>query len=200
MGKRLRCCQLESNEIETIESKSQINHSKEIIFDLLKGHHIFQGPQFNEVKQNQDFYEKIFDLMDLELICHQREFYYLLNNSASAGKNSTSIALIFFVLLRTVSIAENNPRPNLFRSIGFEESILRLDNLAPNDRGILEESGITSWIDLERKLALMERLGFINRFPDEDRFVFNSPAYRLIELCESYIYDEALVAERSEEE
>ena len=102
--------------------------------------------------------------------------------------------------MRNLSIVENNPRPNLFRSIGFEESILRLDNLAPNDRGILEESGINSWADLDRKLGLMERLGFINRFPDEERFVFNTPAYRLIELCESYIYNETLEVEGGEEE
>lgn len=191
---------MELKEIETIESEGKINHSKDIIFDLLKGRHIFQGSEFSELKQNHAFYEKIFALMDLELICHQREFYYLLNNSASTGKNSTSIALIFFVLMRTLSIVENNPRPNLFRSIGFEESILRLDNLAPNDRGILEESGITSWADLDRKLGMMDRLGFINRFPDEERFVFNTPAYRLIELCESYIYNETLEVEGGEEE
>lgn len=191
---------MESKETETIESQSEINHSKDIIFDLLKGRHIFQGSEFSELKQNHEFYEKIFQLMDLELICHEREFYYLLNYSASTGKNSNSIALIFFVLMRTLSIVENDPRPNLFRSIGFEESMLRLDNLAPNDRGILEESGITSWKELDRKLSLMDRLGFINRFPDEERFVFNTPAYRLIELCESYIYDESIVTEGSEEE
>ena len=55
-------------------------------------------------------------------------------------------------------------------------------------------------IDLDRKLGLMERLGFINRFPDEERFVFNTPAYRLIELCESYIYNETLEVEGGEEE
>jgi len=191
---------LELKEIEHIKSQGEIKHSKDIIFDLLKGRHIFQGSEFSELKQNHAFYEKIFVLMDLELICHQREFYYLLNNSASIGKNSTSIALIFFVLMRTLSIVENNPRPNLFRSIGFEESMLRLDNLAPNDRGILEESGINSWADLDRKLGLMDRLGFINRFPDEERFVFNTPAYRLIELCESYIYNEKLELEGGEEE
>ena len=60
--------------------------------------------------------------------------------------------------------------------LDLREAILRLDNLAPNDRGILEESGIT-WADLERKLGLMDRLG-INRFPDEERFVFITPAYR----------------------
>ena len=191
---------MELKEIEHIKSQGEIKHSKDIIFDLLKGRNIFQGSEFSELKQNHAFYEKIFVLMDLELICHQREFYYLLNNSASIGKNSTSIALIFFVLMRTLSIVENNPRPNLFRSIGFEESMLRLDNLAPNDRGILEESGINSWADLDRKLGLMDRLGFINRFPDEERFVFNTPAYRLIELCESYIYNEKLELEGGEEE
>lgn len=191
---------MESRETESIESQSRIAHSKGIIFDLLKGRHIFQGPEFSELKENHIFYKKIFDLMELELICHQREFYYLLNNSALSGKNSTSIALIFFVLMRTLSVVENNPHPNLFRTIGFEESILRLDNLAPNDRGILEESGITSWADLDRKLTLMERLGFINRVHDEGRFVFNTPAYRLIELCESYLNDDRVEVNGGEEE
>ena len=99
-----------------------------------------------------------------------------------------------------MSIAENNPRPNLFRSIGFDESLLRLDNLAPNDRGILEESGINSWQDMERKLGMMDRLGFIDRIHEEERFVFNTPAYRLIELCESYIHENQDLNETGEEE
>lgn len=191
---------MELKETEQIESNGEILHSKQIIFDLLKGHHIFQGPHFSELKENMSFYEKIFALMGLELIFHQREFYFLMNNEATPGKNSTSIALIFFVLMRTLSIAENNPRPNLFRSIGFDESLLRLDNLAPNDRGILEESGINSWQDMERKLGMMDRLGFIDRIHEEERFVFNTPAYRLIELCESYIHENQELNETGEEE
>jgi len=181
---------LELKENEIIKSKTEIRNSKTIIFDLLKGRHIYQGANFSELKGNQGFYESVFNLMELELVCHQREFFYLVNDSTNLGKNSTSIALIFFVLMRTLSVVENDPRPNLFRPIGFEESIIRLDNLASNDRAILEESGIISSTEMDKKLQMMERLGFISRIQDEKRFVFNPPAHRLIELCESYLIDD----------
>ena len=54
---------IELKEIETIESQGEINHSKDIIFELLKGRHIFQGSEFSELKQNHAFYEKIFALV-----------------------------------------------------------------------------------------------------------------------------------------
>jgi hypothetical protein len=167
-----------------------LKNSRSIIFDLLRGHHIFKGESFTELKHYQDFYSQLFELMDLELVCHQREFFYLANNESNIGKTATSIALIFFVLMRTISVIENDPRPNLFRSTGFDESLLRLDNLSTNDRAILEENGVSSWEMMEKKLGSMSRLGFISRNIKEGRFVFNPPAHRLIELCESFLIDE----------
>lgn len=190
---------MESNELPRLKNTEPLVNSKEIIFSLLKGHHIFDGPMFSEIKSNESFYSDFFNLMELELCCHEREFYFLTNSDSNIGKNASGIAVLFFVFLRAISTRENNPRPNIFRTSGFETSLLSLENLPTNDRSILEEAGIGTSEAMDKKLASMARLGFLTLSTEEPRFVFNAPVHRLIELCESFALEDGEV-EGDEEE
>ena len=68
---------MESNNSSQIIISEDLVNSKAIINMLLKGKHVYSGKEYAELKLNQDFYRKIFDLMDLNLVYHDMDFFYL---------------------------------------------------------------------------------------------------------------------------
>ena len=58
---------MDSDKTPRIIAAENLGNSKEIIFELLRGTHIYNGKNFSELKENEQFYSDIFQLMNLKL-------------------------------------------------------------------------------------------------------------------------------------
>ena len=190
---------MESNNNSQIIIGENLENSKTIINLLLKGKHIFSGKEYAELKANLDFYSKIFGLMDLDLHFHDMDFFYLRKNEKNMASSAKSICLFFFILLRRISIIENDPNPDLTRPSGFEKSLMRVEGLSSKDRALLEEQKIYDNDGIDKVIKNMKGLGFLLIDEDGERIIFNRPIYRLMELS-SDILKEFSQKEEGEEE
>lgn len=187
-----------SKESQIIVGEDLIN-SKSIINMLLKGKHIFSGKEYAELKTNQDFYSKVFDLMDLNLLYHDMDFYYLSKDEKNLASQARSICLFFFILMRRISVVEKDPSPDLTRPSGFDRNLMDIEDLSSKDRALLEEQKIYDDPGIDKIIRSMKNLGFLHIDEEERKFIFNRPIYRLMELSRD-ILKESTEDEKGEEE
>ena len=190
---------MESNNSSQIIISEDLVNSKAIINMLLKGKHIYSGKEYAELKLNQGFYRKIFDLMDLNLIYHDMDFFYLSKDEKNLASQARSVCLFFFILLRRISVVEKDPSPDLTRPSGFDRKLMDIADLSSKDRALLEEQRVVDNSGIDKIIRTMKNLGFLHIDEDEERFIFNRPIYRLMELSRN-ILRESSETDMGEEE
>ena len=178
---------MESNNPSQIIISEDLVNSKAIINMLLKGKHVYSGKEYAELKLNQDFYRKIFDLMDLNLIYHDMDFFYLSKDEKNLASQARSVCLFFFILLRRISVVEKDPSPDLTRPSGFDRKLMDIEDLSSKDRALLEEQRVVDNSGIDKIIRTMKNLGFLHIDEDEERFIFNRPIYRLMELSRNIL-------------
>lgn len=187
-----------SNSSEIIIGEDLVN-SKAIINTLLRGKHVYAGKEYAELKLNQDFYRKIFDLMDLNLVYHDMDFFYLSKDEKNLTSQARSICLFFFILLRRISIVENDPSPDLTRPSGFDRKLMDIEDLSSKDRALLEEQRVLDNHGIDKIIRTMKNLGFLHIDDDEEKFIFNRPIYRLMELSRNILKESSEINNGEEE-
>ena len=190
---------MESNNSSQIIISEDLVNSKAIINMLLKGKHVYSGKEYAELKLNQDFYRKIFDLMDLSLVYHDMDFFYLSKDEKNLASQARSVCLFFFILLRRISVVEKDPSPDLTRPSGFDRKLMDIADLSSKDRALLEEQRVVDNSGIDKIIRTMKNLRFLHIDEDEERFIFNRPIYRLMELSRNILRESSEIDTGEEE-
>ena len=156
---------MESNNSSQIIIGEDLVNSKAIINMLLKGKTVYSGKEYAELKSNQEFYRRIFDLMDLNLIYHDMDFFYLSKDEKNLASQARSVCLFFFILLRRISIIEKDPSPDLTRPSGFDRKLMDIEDLSSKD----EVNELVSMIinDANKDFAQVETVKYFKLIPLE---------------------------------
>ena len=72
-------------------------------------------------------------------------------------------------------------------------------DLSSKDRALLEEQRVVDNSGIDKIIRTMKNLGFLHIDEDEERFIFNRPIYRLMELSRN-ILRESSETDTGEEE
>ena len=152
------------------------------IFDALRlGRHISRkdGNLFYVLEKHESDFRDLFENLGFVLQRHQRDFFYF-RDSQNFTELSARMAVFVFILIEWLA-DRGEPIEETIMTALFE-----LDKLphfqTERYRKYMVEAGVDGEEELLNVLRAMERTGFITR-TDAESFEFETPAYRLLDLC-----------------
>ena len=74
-----------------------------------------------------------------------------------------------------------------------------IEDLSSKDRALLEEQRVLDNSGIDKIIRTMKNLGFLHIDEDEERFIFNRPIYRLMELSRNILRESSEIDMGEEE-
>ncbi len=153
---------------------------RELFGKLKSGRHISmdESEMYRALSEHEDTFRDFFGSIGFSLIRHSRNFFYF--EGTGSGTFSTRAAVFFFILVEWLSDQGSSVTESLFGQLTQVDKLPHLDR--DRYRKYMLEAGIDSRDSLLILLKRMDKLGFIH-MEEERAFVFKTPAYRFLDLC-----------------
>jgi chromosome condensin MukBEF MukE localization factor len=165
---------------------STLPQLKDIFDKLRQGAYITheQGTLHTSLTENYDAYKDYFAPLGLNLVRHPRDFFYLHTEAAESTPPSGSlppIAVFSFILIEATA-NEGLPVEEYLLTERF--SVAGLPHLTSDRyKAHLKAVGIDDEVSLRKVVKSMQRLGWVEYFPD-DTFRFLRPFHRVFDKCQ----------------
>ncbi|RKZ84180.1 MAG: chromosome partitioning protein [Candidatus Parabeggiatoa sp. nov. 1] len=169
-------------QIQTDELKQAAN----IYRELLRGYHISHQDHewYPELSNNQEQYQKLFELLGYQLVCDPRGFYYFLpeeTSSVSLNKTAQRFAMIIFIL---IELYADEGKDSQF--ILESEYIPRTDfaKIIKNKyQKLLEQVEVFNEQDIESKIfEKLVKFGFASDYMGRG-YQMRPPIHRFFDVC-----------------
>jgi|SRR5438132_5270470 len=162
---------------------TELPHLQELFQRLRSGYHLSpeDEPIFSAVASNYEAYKAYFAPLGLNLVRHERDFFYFEpEDNESSGETLPRIALFSFILIDYIANTGKAIEESLF---GEHFLISRLPHFSlERYSALLQQVDVEDSPDLRQILRNMERLGWV-KFVGEEEFRFLRPFYRVLDKC-----------------
>jgi hypothetical protein len=162
---------------------TELPHLEELFQKLRVGYHLSpeDEPLFSTVSGDYDAYKSYFLPLGLNLIRHDRDFFYFQPDNNDAMRETLPRIAVFSFILIDHAASAGKPVEEFLLTEHF--LISRLPHFSL-DRyvGLLRQVDVENAADLRLILKNMERFGWV-KFLGEEEFRFLRPFHRIFDKC-----------------